>query len=243
MLESIKSSDVFGNVRDCCLDHFSWNPNCVADSPVKESDSSIEVEQVPTPPPTRKPVSLYIHPPTSEPSPSTRSPTRMPSQKPSPLEIKSPRPTLVPTLTMDEHFQEPLIQEKPIDSLDSYSQESRYFPIFGGEFTVCENTGPIPSWMSESTLQYSKSDCCRNFAFQWDYDKCMDYSTSPSFSGGDSAGYFPDFRAEICVNSETEEAPSYMSRIYFKQSIFRCCSKFFSRNEKLLEKCESFTIS
>lgn len=219
----MKSSDVFGNVHDCCLRHFSWNQNCVADSPVKESDgSTVEVEQVvPTPPPTRKPVSLSTRPPSSEPSPSTRPPTWMPSWKPA--------------------FVEPLAQEKPIDSLDTNSRESRYYPLFDGEFTICENTGPIPSWISESSLRYSKTECCRNFAFPQDYDKCMDYSDSPPILGGDTV-FFPNFRAEMCVNSETEEAPSYMSGTYFEKSNYRCCSKFFSRNAQSLQKCESSTI-
>jgi len=222
-LESMKSSDVFGNVHDCCLRHFSWNQNCVADSPVKESDgSTVEVEQVvPTPPPTRKPVSLSTRPPSSEPSPSTRPPTWMPSWKPA--------------------FVEPLAQEKPIDSLDTNSRESRYYPLFDGVFTVCENTGPIPSWISESSLRYSKTECCQNFAFPQDYDKCMDYSDSPPILGGDTV-FFPNFRAEMCVNSETEEAPSYMSGTYFEKSNYRCCSKFFSRNAQSLQKCESSTI-
>jgi len=48
----------------------------------------------------------------------------------------------------------------------------KFIPVFDGGTTMCQNVGKPPSWMSWKDIKQTKAECCRAYAFQWDYATC-----------------------------------------------------------------------
>lgn len=104
-----------------------------------------------------------------------------------------------------------------------------FFPIFNDGTTTCDNSGPPPPWITRNMLKETKSECCQNYAFQWDYEKCLTESAdSPaSYAPIDLADvyYYPDFESIACLVDGNH--PGWMAGDYLAKSLPRCCRNSF----------------
>merc|ERR1711865_1233668 len=58
--------------------------------------------------------------------------------------------------------------------------KGNFFPVFNNGTTTCENVATPPSWMTRNMFKQTESECCQNYAFHWDYEKCLTGSASDS---------------------------------------------------------------
>ena len=79
-------------------------------------------------------------------------------------------PTLGENSTSDELNASDAVYQVELDAV--YRVEE-FFPVFDGGTTFCQNVGTPPAWMTGNFLKETKSECCQNYAFQWDYDTCL----------------------------------------------------------------------
>ena len=78
------------------------------------------------------------------------------------------------------------------------------------------------------------SECCDEFSFDWDFDKCMGYVTADDsaasfLSNFSERRYFPNFHMLECVSESNDSPESWMTEDYFRNSLTQCCSDFFSK--------------
>jgi len=104
-----------------------------------------------------------------------------------------------------------------------------FFPAFIDGTTRCENVGTPPSWMTRNILSQTKSECCQNYAFPWDHEKCLTGFTSDSPASSASVDYYPDFEAITC--KVDGKHPDWMAGDYFAETLTRCCSESFPDQE------------
>jgi len=117
----------------------------------------------------------------------------------------------------------------------------KFFPVFDGGTTMCQNVGKPPSWMSRKDVKQTKAECCRAYAFQWDYDTCLRgfASNAHAFalysSEYNTHDYYPNFRKKSCRNDGRQ--PAWMAGgDYLTKNDWQCCTNNF-HDEKLFERC------
>jgi len=110
----------------------------------------------------------------------------------------------------------------------------QFFPVFNDGTTTCENVGTPPSWMTRNVFKQTKSECCQNYAFQWDYEKCLTGLASDgpaSYASIDRRDdyYYPDFEAKACMVDGNH--PDWMAGDYLSETLAQCCSNSFPDEE------------
>merc|ERR1712176_245033 len=105
------------------------------------------------------------------------------------------------------------------------NSHGEFFPIFKDGTTRCENMGTPPSWMANNVLKQTKSECCRNYAFPWDYEKCLGLVSScrVSFASIDQSDkfFYPNFEAKTC--NDDGNYPDWMAGDYLADTLTGCC--------------------
>lgn len=129
-----------------------------------------------------------------------------------------------------------------IDDIQS-DEDKPYYPVFKDGTTICQNVGTPPSWLTQYDIKGTKSECCHQYTFQWDYKDCLMRVASDAhvFAGHttkfESRAFYPNYLETSCENDNNH--PSWMVGDYLTKNDWECCSNSFSGDQDLLESCYS----
>ena len=121
-----------------------------------------------------------------------------------------------------------VVTDNDVNSSIQVTVNDKFFPVFKGGRTVCQSGTP-PNYL-ESMLGDSMDECCRRYAFPWDYEACLTGVTSDANGGI----YYPKFRASSCVSHSL--TPLWMAGDYLSTSSWQCCHNLFGGLAECLEK-------
>lgn len=203
--EWLGSESFYYTAEDCCAFHYGYSNTCVAKSLGSTGTTSTAAET------TQDPVELdaQVNSASDE------------------ISTSHPAEPLVPVASQTV-ASSTVVTDNDVNSSIQVTGNDKFFPVFDGGRTVCQSGTP-PNYLG-SMLGDSMDECCRRFAFQWDYEACLTGVTSDANGGL----YYPKFRASSCVSHSLP--PSWMAGDYLSTSSWDCCHNFFADLPECLEK-------
>mmetsp|Transcript_43344 Transcript_43344/g.77906 ORF Transcript_43344/g.77906 Transcript_43344/m.77906 type:complete len:815 (-) Transcript_43344:179-2623(-) len=262
----LQPGDMFNNAQGCCNKHFNWNDDCIQDS---EADIPTAVDGQTSdgvlyyPSDVAHQCNWDGKQPEWVPMDSLHDNLEECceehygwSQDCIANSIKQATatapPATAPPVAATESFASPTLDENSASDelnasdavyqveLDAVYRVEEFFPVFDGGITFCQNIGTPPAWMTGNFLKETKSECCQNYAFQWDYDKCLMGVASDAVAFASYTWeyrrhvFYPNFRDKSCLDDGNH--PSWMAGDYLAENNWQCCNNGF-HDDELLGEC------